>query len=486
MKKAFAWFFLILILGTSPLLLALWWIFPILAGVVIWVFFKSEHWKLGRQFLKPVSLVLLLIFSIWLVWIYRRHVQPSYESTSAAFLVRRIAPLKSPQLQKVEIERRGLMDEITLQRIKIADISHFRSLYRNADHILVSRNGSGMPDEFGISSAMSNLSKEFAAHKLLDETYSLNFLQPNILQDQMDKASQILNKIQDEAIIETDPAKVLEKKYSISDSLRPYQVDRLYFPLSDLQTAVRRTLKLELKAELTRTFAYDSSDTLSQEQRTVISLGGQKAVGLESTGLLSLTNDPQLTQQITYAEDSYSAQKLEEGSVVPLHSETKQITITQRVVQSSASYRLVTDRLPVAFRAVDLRWVLPLSSRVVVNLRLPQGETWGFPVPLETTEADSLQSVRLPRHAFFYSEDLQPVSGEESDAKVDLLVPSSVTPKVRALAAGKSIHIEILPQYLRFQAAQKYKQYFILENMWTALIISIISAVVVAIVSPPK
>ncbi len=375
------------------------------------------------------------------------------------------------------------MDAIARQKIKIADIGSVLNLYNTADQVLVSRNSSGKPDEFGIGSSMSNLHNELAAHKLPDGTDSPDFLQPKNLQSQMEQAIQVLDKVRNEARTETDAANILEKRNLLLERLAPYRVDDLYTKLSDLQTAIRRTLKVELKPELTRIFVYASSDALTAEQRTVVNLGGQKAVGIESAGLFPLaTNDPQLTQQVAFSEDSGQAEELKSDAVVPLHSEAKVITVTQRVIQSSASYPLVTNRIPVAFRAVDLRWNLPLSSWVVLRLRLPEGGTWRFTVPIDTSESDSIRSVSLPRHAFFYSEGgLQPA--EDIDANVDLLVPSSVTPSVMELAADKSIRVELLPQYLRFQVAQKYRQYFILENTWTALIICIITATGAAIVS---
>src|ERR1700720_3539168 len=90
--KIVAWIFLLIILGT-PILIAAWWLFPILAGMCVWALVKFGDAKYVGKIIKPVLLVLLFVFVVWLGFIFkRRWLPPSYENGFTANAIRTVAP----------------------------------------------------------------------------------------------------------------------------------------------------------------------------------------------------------------------------------------------------------------------------------------------------------------------------------------------------------------------------------------------------------
>jgi hypothetical protein len=207
---------------------------------------------------------------------------------------------------------------------------------------------------------------------------------------------------------------------------------------------------------------------------------------MDVTGLLAAVGDPSFKMQIFVSEDSSQAREPTEH-LINLHPETKQLTVSRRVQEPQASYRLVTDRVWMPFRGVPLRWSIPLNSSLVLNLRFPENPSvnWPLTVTIRTGPGDAIEAVFLPRHSFFYSDaSLKPalasVSGVDEEEE---LVPDQGTPKIADLATDKTIHLELLPFYLSNSIGQQYKQYLVMENLVVCLVIAAVSALCVAIVS---
>src|SRR5712692_9717883 len=124
--KVAAWVVLILFFGAA-FLVALWWMFPLLAGVSIWLFYEYGATKRVGAFLKPILITLLLAFVLWLWFIPRRIlVASSYTSSSTAKLIRKIVSAEAPpseDLQRSEREHKRLLEALGREHLKIAEIA---------------------------------------------------------------------------------------------------------------------------------------------------------------------------------------------------------------------------------------------------------------------------------------------------------------------------------------------------------------------------
>src|SRR5579859_5444138 len=169
--KVVASIVLFLFLG-APFLIALWWMFPFLAGVCIWLLYKYWDSKRVGRFLKPILITLLLAFVFWLWFVHHRTlVARSYSSSSSSSLIRKLAPpmaQSSEELQRREHEQKRLLEALSRERLKIAEIASALELYTSADAVFVSRNKNGVTDDAGLGAALTNLRNQLASHKQED------------------------------------------------------------------------------------------------------------------------------------------------------------------------------------------------------------------------------------------------------------------------------------------------------------------------------
>jgi hypothetical protein len=416
----------------------------------------------------------------------------SYESNSSARLIRIIAPPSAPPSEEVarsESEKRRFLDALALERFKIADISSAIDLYSGADAVFVTRNRNGISDDAGLGTALAGLHNELSPHKQEDGSSTPDLLDPATLKNLVQQVANVLDKAQSEALsggLSAD--QITEKRNQLPKLVSRYQVDALYGQIANLENALRHALKVNLSPQSSYYFRYDrSSDTLSSEQKTLINLAGQQAVSIDVCGTFAGLSRPTLNEQIAIREDSSSERELSPTKCqIPLHVETKLVAVTQRIDEPHASYRLITDQIWIPFRAVPLRWSIPLNSSIILNLRFPENPSinWPLTLTIQTGSSDAISAIFLPHHSFFYADaNLKSALAPESDADEDELVPDQGTPKIAELAIDKTIKVELLPRYLSNSVGQRYKQYLVMENLVVSLIIAIVGALCLAIVS---
>jgi len=493
--KAVAWVFLTLFV-LAPLLVAAWWLFPLVAGFFAWLLLKYKDAKYWGRFAKPASLFVLACFVIWLIFVPRGHlIDRPYESSKGAALVTLLAnPSAQPseELQRSERERRRLIDAIGREQLKVAEIATALELYSSADEVFVNRNRNGITDDSNLGGALADLHRELEPHKLNNESNSSDLLLPANLKTLVERASGSLDKVLKDALSgEIGPDQMNEKQNQLPKLVSEFQLDAIYGRVASLENALRQALKVNLTPRSTCTFDYDrSADILKSEQRILISLSDQQPVAIDMSGLLSPSNDPFARSQITIREDSDQEREVDPKIYkLPLHSETKQITVIRRVYRSSASYPLITDRIWIPFRGVTLRWTIPLTSSIVLSMRFREDPSisWPLTVQVRTDPADAVEAIRIPRHSFFYADaPLTPVFGEQSDVDRDQLAPEKDAPKLADLATDKSIRLEFLPRYLSNSIGQRFKEYLGIENLLSAIIIALFTSLGLAIVNPPK
>src|SRR5579863_1531771 len=492
--KIVAWSFLILIFAT-PVLVAEWWLFPIVAGVCVWALIKFGDAKYVGKVIKPVLLVLLLIFVIWLGFVFRRRSLPhSYENSSAAHALRIVSPrarqssLQSPQLQR---ERQLLADGIVRERLKIMDIGEALELSNSADQISVAQKKGGVTDESGLRSALDGLGKQLASHKREDGSSTPDLMEPANLKDLVQRANAALDKMKEEADQpEVTADQISEKRNRLPKLVFPFEVDPLYGQTANVQNALRLTLKADLSPVSTYSFSYDrQSDTLTCEQSTLIILAGQQPIAVDVTAFRSGIVAP-LREEILLREDSQAEKEVpptEHG--LPLHPETQRLTLIRRVRRPRASYPLITDRVWIPFSGITLSWPIPLSSSVVLSVRLPEDPaiTWPLAVPIRTNATAAMNAAYLPPSSFFYSDaPLAPSLQGDSDAGWEQLVPSQGVPTMADLAIDKEIHLELLPRYLSFPALQRSRSFLFVENVGMAVLLALVACVGTLLPSPPK
>jgi hypothetical protein len=455
--------------------------------------YKSSDSKRLGNFLKPILITMLLVFVLWLWFVPRRIlVGRSYNSTTSARLIRRIAPpvaQASEELQRSGREQKRLLDALGRERLKLAEIASALDLYNSADAVFVSRNKNGLNDDAGLGIALANLRNQLATHRQEDGSSTPDLLEPATLMNLVQEATIALDKARTEALgpdIAAD--QLIEKRNQLPKLVSRFQVDSVYVQVANMENVLRHALNVNLSPQSGYYFRYDrSTDTLQSEQRTLISLAGQQPVSIDVTTFSDGVTGQSVKQQIIVREDSSRERELRPNEHrIPLHPETKELTVTRRVLQSSAGDQLITDRLWFPFRGVLLRWPIPLDSSILLSLRFTEDPSinWPLALPVQTRSGDALNAVFLPRHSFFYADtDLMPTLSSESDAHEDELVAGQGTPKIADLATDKIIQVELLPRYLSNSIVQRYKEYLVIENLLVCLIVAAVSALCTAVIA---
>jgi hypothetical protein len=489
--KIVAWIFLILLVGT-PFLLALWWLFPIVAGASVWLLYKFSNSKRVAPFIKPICYGLLAIFVIWLIIIPRGHLTPRpYEQSQA---VRAFKPLLQPRpilSQSSQMERiQSLISEIGIQRVKLAEISDALKLLSNADGVRVKLDLAGENNE-GMGSALTELRKELSPHKSDDGLTTTDLLKGENLRSLVEQTRKALDELQATIRSDDDLKKIEEEEYKLRTLSSQYRTEALYDAVSKVENSLHQALHVNVAPKASYSFEYDrESNTLISEQAIDLDLAGQRAVEIDATGLTPTNADPRIKQVILVHQGSGSEEEVKAPEYrLPLSDKTERLLIVCRSIQSSASRPLVTDKFWVPFEAVDLHWPIPLSSSFVLKLRFKQQPSllWPITVSVVTDRADAIRKILVPKHSFYYSNAaLRSTLAPESDSEQEELVPGSSAPTVAELSMARPMRIEILPRYLSNPLGQKWKAYLGFENLLSALIGAFVTSLLLAIVSRHK
>ena len=78
----------------------------------------------------------------------------------------------------------------------------------------------------------------------------------------------------------------------------------------------------------------------------------------------------------------------------------------------------------------------------------------------------------MPSNAVYY---VDPGMKRAKTATADELYPDTATPKIRALASGQVIRVQVMPSLLSNKYGQGYKEYIALKNTAAAIVVWVLA-----------
>lgn len=464
-----------------------WLIIPLAAGLlsvllaVIW----EPRSRIGGQIawvLKPVLMVTLLGFAVWLVWfIPKQPVLEPYEANGLNTLVaqwlRISAPVSAGSVDPVQSDRRSLVAALGRERQKIALISGALDLRHTAGAELVRRNTKNLLDDQGLAKALGDLK---AALERGAGTNAVSLLNPPQLKKHMDGATAEIDKLEKEGLAGgQDPQQVRGRITAIPHALRTLQLDSLLATTVALQNALEASLGVNLAPQSIYQSSYDrSADTLTSEQWVTILLENLNATQVDLSGLISRGDNlvgADRREEIFLREDAKPIQSITyDKPLYRLADRTRQLVIIKRVTRRKASAPFLIEEIPVSFKEVRIDWPLPLAQAFTITLQKPDdpAAVWPSAVAIDVGEDAALQRVVLPSNAVYY---VEPVMKRAKTATADELHPDDATPKIRALAGGQVIRVQVMPSLLSNKYGQAYKEYIVLKNTAAAIVVWVLA-----------
>jgi hypothetical protein len=485
---------LIRILGLVLLAIAIvacvvapWLIIPLAAGLlsvllaVIWEPRSRIGGNIARV-LKPVLIIALLGFAVWLIgFIPKQPVLEAYEAnglnTLMAQWLRISPPLSATAVDPVLSDRRTLVAALGRERQKIALISGAPDLRRTADAELVRRNTKGLADEHGLGKALGDLKTAFDRGATPN---AASLLDPPQLKKQMDRATAEIDKLGKEGLAAgQDPQQVREKIRAIPTALRPFDLDSLYATTVALQNALETSLGVNIASQSSYQSTYDrAADTLTSEQWVTIPLENLIATQVDLRGLLSRGDNlmgPDRREEVFLREDAKPIQSItHDKPVYRLADKTRQLVIIERVTRGKASARFLRDEIPMSLKEVRIDWPLPVAQAFTITLQKADdaAAVWPSTVTVDVAGDAALQRVVMPSDAVYY---VEPVMKRAKTATVDELHPDNATPKIRELAGGQVIRVQVMPALLSNKYGQAYKEYIVLKNTAAAIVVWVLA-----------
>ena len=184
---------LLALLVALALVMFLWLLYPISAGVAVFLFLRTiwtnPKGKVAifvRRFATVILLIYVLVFVVWLYyrpWSRELIAQPQSAgaSTIAQAITGRSNDGAGSQDDPLAEPRRILTTRIADARFKLQEIASAIATIESAESILVSRTRTGQPDPFGLSSALEDVRSEMARVKPEGSTDSRGLLDPDVL-----------------------------------------------------------------------------------------------------------------------------------------------------------------------------------------------------------------------------------------------------------------------------------------------------------------
>jgi hypothetical protein len=477
----------LLAIATVAGIVAPWLGVPLAAGLlgVLLALIWEPSSRIGGNIawvLKPVLIITLVGFAVWLVgFIPKRPVLDAYEAnelnTLAAQWLRISAPVAAGSVDPVQSDRRALVAALGRERQKVALISGALDLRRTADAELVRRNTKNVRDDEELGKALADLKAAFDQGAGPNAESLLNAAQ---LKKHLDRATAEINKLEKDGLARgQDAQQVREKIVAIPYALRAFNLDPLGATTLVLQNALQASLRVNLTPQSTYQSRYDrSADTLTSEQLVTLPLENLNATQVDLRGLISSGEDlvaPDRREEVFLREDAQPNQSITpDKPVFRLADKTRQLAIIKRVTRQKASAPFLKDDIPLSFREVRIDWPLPLAQAFTITLqkRDDPAAVWPSAVAIEAREDAALQRVVMPSDAVYY---VDPLMKRAKTATADELYPDTATPKIRALASGQVIRVQVMPSLLSNKYGQGYKEYIALKNTAAAIVVWVLA-----------
>jgi hypothetical protein len=480
---------IVLLLAIGACVIAPWLLFPLTAGLltvvmvllfVLWNPRRPAPAKIARA-LKAALVLGAIGFAVWLFWFTPR--QPALEAYDANRLnmniaqwLRISAPTSTPWLDPVQSDRRSFMATLQRERQKIALISGALDLRHTADAEFVRRNTKNLPDEKGLGKALADLKAALERGPTKGES----LLNPPELKKHMDAAKAEIDGLEKKGLAEgQDPQKIREEIRAIPYALRAYDLDVLYVAAVALQNALEAALRVNLAPQSTYQSIYDrSTDTLTSEQSITILLGNLHATQVDLSGLISRAVNlvgPHLREEVLLREDAKPNQIITaEKPMYRLADRTRQLLITKRVIREQASAPFLLHATWLSFKEVQIDWPLPLIQAITITLQNPDDPAaiWPSAVAVDTRDDVALQRILMPPDSVYY---VDPVMKRARTATADELHPDNATPKIRDLASGRVIRVQVMPPILSNKYGQDFKEYVALKNSVAAFVVWLVT-----------
>jgi hypothetical protein len=359
------------------------------------------------------------------------------------------------------------------ERLKLKKIETALDLYNSGDAAYVIQSSHRLSSAVALGTAVRALQKT-----LSERTPSL--LDPAALSTYIGEVKKALDDYEKTAQ-DKDAEQTLQLRIGIPAALASYKMDPLFTDLENVEDAIRVALGGVVEPEIVYEIAYErGSDTMTNIETATIHLkDAQQCVEIDTEGLKA-----DASTNLTIALDSAGATVRKgvppDQHSVPIAPETRVITITRTHSLQSASYRLVTDRIWIPFRAFDARWQLPLDSYALLKLRFADDPTIVYPYVIGFTANGNtrLARIKLPPYSYYFASD--PV---EESPRNDGLIPKESAPSLVNLASVRPIRVELLPWYLSISSIQPIKQYLIGENLIGFLIVTFFTTLFGAVVT---
>lgn len=475
--------FLLLLLAGSPVLIAGWWLFPVVAGICVWAFLKyGDSTKLGK-FLKPLTLLSLILFLVWLCFLpWKAREARSMESVNENNIVARIfgetrTKTLDPSVEDVDAARRRMLFAIEDERLQLMKIASGLELLRSAQSY-ATRHQTGSTDIGPLISALSNLQETFRNGA---SGVSSNLLDPDNLQMYVKQVTEELNKIQIAAEAPNISSADLNKsRLALAERLDPYNINKLWGAVGTVENALRQILKADIgAAKVTNDAIYDrNTDSLTLEQIITIDLSLHPSLSIDLSSLFEGASS-QIALQVAISQDGHGSHPVDRSDPEISIEGAKQLRIVRRLTELHASYPVLTGHLWQPVRAFSVTWPLPLSSSLKLNTLFQDSsnDTWPYSISVNSDQGGTLAFIEVPPDSYFFSEDLQPPA-----PKVNKLVPSTSAPRLVDLVGEAEIRVELLPSHLSNRVGQQFKDYLEIPTIIASLLVALGTALLAALV----
>lgn len=463
---------LVMPLAALPFLVAAWFVFPLVAGVLLVALWRFSGRDGVRKYIGISLSAILLGMLVWFVSFGGVVTRP-YEDGLSAAVIRRVGGESSgimSESQQSAQQRTTLKSAIARERLKVRTIESALMLYQSADAASVNRDRKGVTDDVGLRAALETLRTEMEGGDGRP-----NLLDPQQLESLVKNATVAIDGFEQEATAETlTPEEIGKQQLRIPQLMSPYRIDPASRAVANLETTLRSALQSSVEASPTYRVEYDrASDELISEQRIRLEPRVQQVVAIDACGFLFRPESNTDNAEVFLERETSGEQQITSNNcrqTVP--PETKFLMVRRVSRRTHASHALINAALPIPFRGITVHWPLPSFSSAVMTLRFADDSsvTWPLALSVETPVGATLEHIRIPRNSFYHAN--HPVTVANTG---DFLTVDGSAGRVAELAAGTQVEIELLPNYLSTEIGQSYKQYLGAENLASALIVSILT-----------
>ena len=486
---------ILIVLAALPFLIAPWIFLPILAGVLVGfaVWLGAPQGATAQKvirWVKTISVAVAVIIAAGFVlltpWQPPARTSVASKANVAISRLPGDSPrLTSPMMTALEVDRISVRAALQMERQRVTAIARALNLYQVARAEYHTQANAGTPDE-KLAAALKEFEAQFAKERPdpAGGMHTIRLLSPDRLDAHLVRAHQVIDKLEEDGTAATLDSQALRRfKLGIPDALSPLNLDQLYLATTGLQDRLKSSLKVQLSAESTFSVKFErDGDTLTYQQDTRVRLSDTPASDMDLTGFFTSRDgrlSEHLDEEVRVQEDASPEQIVSpKQPVFRLRSKVSSVVISKRLVRRHASEPVSSGVLPLQFSMVHVDWPLPRAHALTLGLqeRGNPNSTWPFILSIENKDEAALARILLPRYSFYFSDPA--IEKVSTTSSADELVPGATAGNLRALLPGsaQAIRVEMAPRYLSNSPSQKLKDYFAIENMIAAIIISVITA----------